>query len=397
MKLLVNVTSLTPPITGIGRYTHQLLSSLVRDDCIEDIRGFDALGCYNRQGLESLLHNADSPTGKIDNKISRVKKNLYPLLRTVARKIPGARAVRQQMQNRNKQRALKGYSGFVYWEPNYILQPVDAPSIVTIHDLSHKRYPQYHPEDRLSWLEEGLSDSINNATEVTTVSEFSRTEIQEFYGLKQEAITVIPPAVSPAFRQNYSNEYIESIKKHYDLPSEYILSVGTLEPRKNIVGLVKAYSLLAKNIRQRYPLVLVGCRGWQHLVDKDFQAMVRRGEVIVPGYVTQEHLPAIYSAASVFAYVSFYEGFGMPVAEAMASGCAVVTSNCASMPEVASGCAELVDPDNIESITAALQRYLEDSEYSKSRALEGRLKSEKFQWEYSAKHLVKLMEKMEAG
>jgi alpha-1,3-rhamnosyl/mannosyltransferase len=181
------------------------------------------------------------------------------------------------------------------------------------------------------------------------------------------------------------------VKQAYQLPEKFILTVGTLEPRKNTLGLMNAYGLLPSNVRKQYPLVVVGAPGWYQLTDeKKIQALVSKGEIRLMGFVAQCDLPLLYQAATLFSYVSFYEGYGIPIAEAMACGVPVVTSDRASMPEVANGCAKLVNPEDPDDIAQALQSYLEDENYRKRQGEQGRIKSLTYTWERSAEKLVEL-------
>ena len=271
------------------------------------------------------------------------------------------------------------------------MQAFSGPSVATIHDLSHLRYPEYHSTAMLRWLEKELPRTLKNATALVTVSEFSRNEISHLLSADKKDITIVPPGVAPEFRRRYSFDETQRIKQRYQLPEQFILTVGTLEPRKNTLGLMQAYGLLPAKLRKQFPLIVVGAVGWNKRTDqKKIEALVDNGDIRLMGFVAQQDLPALYQAASLFAYVSFYEGYGMPVAEAMASGIPVLTSERASMPEVADGCAKIVDPKDPEAIAEALKNYLEDQGYRQRQGELGKEKSLHYTWERSAEILMQL-------
>jgi len=397
MNLLVHTTSLIPPLTGIGHYTHQLLTHLSQDHRVRDIKAFNPLKCYSRQNLQKFLDALSHPPENANTKTTQSSSaRYYSALRKAVSYLPGERHLRQFVQQRLTGNLMARCKDYIYWEPSYILQPFDGLAVTTVHDLSHVRYPEHHPQKRVHWLESRLPDSLSRAATIVAVSNFSRNEIIDVFNIDPVRIKVIPPAVADTFRQPFTAQERYQLRHQYRLPSEYILSVGTLEPRKNIAGLIAAYGQLSPELRQKFPLVLAGDSGWHNeKTSSMLQPYLRRGEIIQLGYVPQNDLPKLYAAASLFAYVSFYEGYGMPIAEAMASGVAVVASDRASMPEVAAGCAVLVNPDDIDSITSGLRHSLEDSNDRNRRASIGRIKSASYTWQRSAEQLVELFSSLQ--
>ena len=392
MKLLVNATPLIPPISGIGRYTQQLLLSLLAEPGIQDIDGFVPYAFYNRQQLLNMAQELEHEQQTTANgttapafKIAQLKK--------IAKKIPAARYLKQQLQQAIIGGKIKQCKEHVYWESNYVLSPFDGAKVATVYDLSHIRYPDFHPSDRLKWLDKHLPKTIADADALVAISEFSKQEIISVFNVPAEKISIVPPAVAPVFRQQYSDSQLQQLRQTYQLPGQFVLSVGTLEPRKNIKGLVQAFSRLPQSLRKAYPLVLVGAKGWHTAeIEKVIKPLLSSGEIIILGYVTQPHIPLLYAAATVLAYVSHYEGYGMPVAEAMCSNTAVLTSNVASMPEVAANCAQLVDPNDIDQISEELNELLDD--HVKREALQQRAKqvSDNYRWENSAQRLLQVFE-----
>ena len=204
----------------------------------------------------------------------------------------------------------------------------------------------------------------------------------------------MPPAVSNDFRQKYSSVEVDAVREHYQLPACYILSVGTIEPRKNLAGLLAAFESLPDSFKASYPLVIVGCSGWlSEDIEQLMRPMLQKKQVVRLGYVPQHHLPVLFSAASLFVYISYYEGYGMPIAEAMCSGVPVITSNLSSMPEVAAGCATLVSPSNKEQIAQEIQELMENSSKRRDQIKRAKKKSDGYRWEDSAQTLVKLFQR----
>ena len=359
LSLLVDLTSLHAPLTGIGRYTLEILCQLAQRPEQVELRGFNDQRHYEPQALQALLAAVDAPQDDAPSLSSSLTHRAWPLAKRLLKHIPGARLARAGLHNKRIARASAQTEGSIHWQPNFILGAARGPAMVSVYDLSHVRFPHFHPPERLRWLDTGLASTLERADHVMTVSHFSKAEIIEVYGLPAERISVVYPGVAASFQRRCSEEELARVREQYKLPAQYLLSLGTLEPRKNLKGLIQAYATLASSLRQQFPLVLVGGQGWNHgETDELIARLESRGEVLKLGYVPQEALPQLYQNASAFAYVSLYEGFGMPVAEAMASGVPVMTSNCASMPEVAAGCAELVDPQDIDSISAGLNNLL---------------------------------------
>lgn len=387
MKLLVNSTPLIPPLSGIGRYTQQLMIQLLRDECIEDIDGFVPFAFYSRDTLLEMVAALDyQEKHHSDEKV--VNRSSLARWKSLAKKIPGARALKSRIQQLVVESKFKQFEDRIYWESNYVLAPFDGKKVATVYDLSHMRFPDFHPADRLRWLDKHLPNTIENADALVAISEFSKQELMSVFSVPKEKISIVYPAVSSNFRQTFTSEQIARFKKEYKLPEQFVLSVGTLEPRKNIKGLIQAYAELPKALRQAFPLVFAGGKGW-HMeeIEAALAPMLKNKEVIILGYVPQQDMPILYSAATIFAYVSLYEGYGMPIAEAMCSGTAVITSNTTSMPEVAANCCELVDPSNGDEIAQKLRELMEDAVLREQMEIKAKAASDAYHWENSARQL----------
>ncbi|MBY4676796.1 glycosyltransferase family 4 protein [Marinobacterium arenosum] len=390
MKIITNVASLMPPLTGIGHYTRELLSFLLTHPEVEDIRGMSPVKWYEREQLATLLEPDSSCAGSDSEPAKRLlRQSIRGQLVKVARRVPFARRAKQLLAERTARRRAAECDGYLYWEPNYLLLPVSNPAITTVHDLSHMVYPQFHPAERVKLLDQQLGNSLRQAKRVVAVSEYTRLQIEQAFDIPAAEIALVPPAVGDPFRLPHSTEALAGARQRYGLPDQYVLSVGTLEPRKNVEGLIQAYAALPAALRQGFPLVLVGAKGWMtEKLEALLAPMLKRGEVIRLGYVAQQDLPLIYAAASCMGYVSYFEGFGMPIAEAMASGTAVITSNTSSMPEVAGGAARLVDPSDCDDISQALLTVLEDDRLRREMEQRGRDIASQYTWQRSGETLL---------
>jgi len=207
-------------------------------------------------------------------------------------------------------------------------------------------------------------------------------------------ITVIPPAIDHQKFKKSSETQISRVKKRYGLKGDYILFVGNVEPRKNLVRVLGAYNNLAEDIRSTHPLVLAGSTGWN---DAEIQAKLAELDkknitVVTTGFVEADDLPHLYSGASVFLYPSVYEGFGIPVLEAMACGVPVISSKVSSLPEVAGNAAVLVDPLQVSEITEALQNVLTDTKLRKKMITKGYEQGKQYSWARSAQALRALIQ-----
>lgn len=389
IKLLVDITCLTGPLSGIGRYTLEILLQMAQCPEQVELRGFDDLRHYEPEALRCLLSAVNEPVALSPAASTTIEQRAWPLAKKVIKRIPGARQLRVNLHNKRIARASAQSQGGIYWQPNFILGKTTGPSMVSVYDLSHVRFPHFHPPERLRWLQQGLASTLDRADHVMTVSHFSKSEIVDAYGISPQKISVVYPGVGGSFHHRHSFEELAAVQSKYNLPPQYLLSLGTLEPRKNLKGLIQAYARLSPALRKRYPLVLAGGAGWNHSETDNLIAQLEsRGELIKLGFVPQALIPALYQNASAFAYVSLYEGFGMPVAEAMASGVPVMTSNCASMPEVAQGSALLVEPRSVESITQGLDKLLGDLNGVSRPSDAGRNVSHNYSWRVAADSLV---------
>ncbi len=259
-----------------------------------------------------------------------------------------------------------------------------CPTVVTVHDLSFALFPEFFRGANSVYLRLFTRISCRRAVRIIAVSENTRADVIRLYGVPGERIEAIPHGVDSAFRPRPSAEVAE-FRRARSLPEHFILFVGTLEPRKNLGRLVEAFARVrasANDLR----LVLVGGKGWYY--DPIFSAVERlnlQDSVIFAGYVPNSDLPMWYNAADAFAFPSHYEGFGMPVLEAMACGTPTVTSLASSLPEVAGDAALMVPPDDIHALADALYRTLTDTTLRQELRAKGIARAALFTWEETAR------------
>ena len=252
-----------------------------------------------------------------------------------------------------------------------------APMVTTVHDLVFRKYPETVDPLILKTQRKRLARIVKNQTHIIADSLSTKNDLVKIYNLPKSRITVIYPGIDARYTPQSKKE-IDRVKHKYHLPEKYYLSLGTQEPRKNLVRLVVACQTL------EYPLVLTGKQGWG-------QQVKEQDHILSLGYVDEADLPGLYSGATVFIYPSLYEGFGFPVAEAMACGTPVVTSEISSLPEVGGSASVLVDPTNIESIRDGIIRAEKEQEKRRQAGLQ---QSKKFTWEKTAKQVLEVYEKI---
>ena len=391
-QVIINLDPLMNPLTGIGHYTHALLTQVLAEPRLAQqtfkVCGFAGSRHYSASQLAACV-SAPPAGGQAPPSVPDVPSFSRPLwqqqMRAWVKRIPGSQPTYRRWLAWQSRQAFK--KADLYWEPNFIPVTLDYPFIPVVYDIAYLRYPEFIHPSNLQRLQQHLPQALQQARRVQTISEFTRQELIQAFDLPPEKIDIIYPAVSAAF-QPLTPEAQAQIRARYQLPENYVLVLGTLEPRKNISHLVQAYQALPPALQAAYPLLIVGGKGWQdgHLL-ADIQALEARGYARRLGYVPQADLPLILGAARVLAYVSRYEGFGMPILEAMACGVPVLTANTSAMPEVAAGAAHLVDPFSVAEITQGLAFLLEDAKACAQYRQAGLSRARHFHWAQSAQAL----------
>jgi alpha-1,3-rhamnosyl/mannosyltransferase len=238
--------------------------------------------------------------------------------------------------------------------------------VATLHDLSVLRHPQWHPADRVAFHEQHFGPVIDRCVHFLTVSEFTRQEVIRTLNVAPERVTRTYNGIRPWLRQLPGME-VAQVLRELGLPSSFLLYLGTLEPRKNILMLLEAYCSLPAAQRERCPLLLVGSWGWNTKAIADyFHKDARHKGVMHLGYVREKHLPAVYCAARALVFPSWYEGFGLPPLEMMACGGAVLASTAEALVETVGAKAHLIDPADKDGWRAAIARVIQDDDWQAS-------------------------------
>lgn len=280
---------------------------------------------------------------------------------------------------------------------NYFVPPfANGKSISVIYDTVVNDMPETMGGKTRFALKHTLKKSIKRAEKIITISQFSKERIMCNYGVSEEKIAVVPCGFrSDVFNGNYDSEKTEQVKRKYNIDGEYLLYLGTLEPRKNIERLVRAYAMVKKDLEDCPKLVLAGGNGWLYEgIFELVKALNLEDSVIFTGYVEDKDVPLLMSGAMIFCFPSLYEGFGMPPLEAMACGTPVITSNTSSLPEVVGDAALLVDPLSVESIALGIKKAVADKELRAEMSAKGLIQCKKFSWEKSAELFLDVINKI---
>ena len=270
---------------------------------------------------------------------------------------------------------------------NYYIPPgVKGKRVTIFHDMAYKVFPETVRTRTKMMLDSNMVQACKRADAILTVSEFTKSEVVKYLDVNPEKITVMPLGIRrERFHTGYSEDQVSKVKEKYHLPNDYLLYLGTLEPRKNISRLIEAYALLKQECADLPPLILVGRKGWMYdEIFEKIQKLRLESDVWSTGYAENDDVPVLLSGAMAFVFPSIYEGFGMPPLEAMACGTPVLTSNVSSMPEVAGDCAVLVDPFSVESIRDGLRRMVQDSDLRNELSKKGIQRAETFTWTRTA-------------
>lgn len=274
----------------------------------------------------------------------------------------------------------------VFHSPDFIPPCCGAARrIITVHDLNFLYYPEFLTAESRRYYSNQIGWAVESADHIIADSEATRLDLISMLGVAPDKVTTVYLAANPIFSMTYSREEIAETVKKYGMGYGFILAVGTLEPRKNLPVLFRAYKRLRDEFEISVPLVLVGSKGW--LFDEIYRTITDlelEKDIIHLSGVQDDQLAHLYRAASVLAFPSHYEGFGLPALEAMHSGCPVVASNRGSLPEVVGVGGVLLEPDDIDAWTNTLFSVMSGVELTKSLRLAGKEQAQKFTWDKTA-------------
>lgn len=391
LRVGVDLAVFRPPLTGIGNYQHGLLSAIVALDPEIALRGFNFPRWLSVDA--SYLSEIEKKTAHFETGLEAGKLHLVDRLAhetfVWARSNKNMRRMRDHARARifahnSQKQDLDLFHAFTYRPPGR----ASCPIIPVVHDLSTERFPNTHPEGRLRWMEP-VRALCEAAPLIHTVSNFSAEEIVEVYGIARDRIRVIHPGINPLFVDPTPvNE--GGLERLNLTQGSFLLCVSTIEPRKNLRSLIAAYAQTPQALRQHNPLVVVGAKGWG---EANFPAvtdmLLSEGSLRFTGFVSNRALKELYQGARALFYPSIYEGFGMPITEALACGTPVVASGVSSMPEAGGAQTRLVDPLDIDSWTKELVRAMDsDTDLDPTARSARQHYASQFTWEKAARETI---------
>ena len=371
MRLAFNATALLSPLTGIGQYGYHLTGELLNTPELKMDLFYSAF--WDDKRLVSDRRSF-SRFGPLIRKYLPYYHELSPLFR--------------QYKFTRQTKAVK-YD--VYHEPNYLPLRFKGPTVVTVHDLSWIRYPETHPAERVNIMNRYFEKALYQSSALITDAEFVRQEVIDVFGVKPEKITAIPLGVEPMFMPRNAQETAQVLSSHGLTHGKYFLTVGTLEPRKNLSLAIRAYSELPQSVRDQYPLVVIGMKGWHSSeIERSISPLVQAGYLRKLGYVPREDLAILMAGATALIYPSIYEGFGLPPLEAMACGIPVICSNVSTLPEVVGDAGILIDPRDETGLREHLHAITEDKKLWVDLSTRARERSLRFTWKNCAQQTIEV-------
>lgn len=375
MKVSLELQPCLRTKSGIGIYSYEISKALQSINNLELIG--DVFNFRDKRNIENYISD-------INFNINTCKVLTYGVYRRIWKYIP------------IKYNNLFDDKSDIYHFFDYIVPPrVKGKVVTTIHDLTYELYPSMVEKKTLNRIKKGIQYSIDRADKIITISESSKRDIINILNVDEHNIDIVPPGVDyNLFNKSYKESEKQGIRLKYKLPEKYILYMGTLEPRKNIESIVKAFDLFKKENdlnSKDIKLVIAGKKGWMFETIFDLVTKLNLGEDIVfTDYVDEIDKPIIYGMAKLFIFPSIYEGFGIPVVEAMAASVPVITSNISSLPEVAGDAAIMVQPRDSVSIAEYMNKILSDEVFSLELIKKGHIQAQKFTWEASALRLYEI-------
>ncbi len=384
MKIGIDISSATGEKTGVGYYTANLVEALSKIDTV------------NEYILYPFFYHMYCPDFK--SQVAPPQKNFHlrweKIYQKILVKIPG----------KTLGKILSG----LWYAPipkKWILGNVDilhsttfsAPRnhygqlIVTIYDVSFLTLPECHTESNRRHCLKGTRDAVRYADCIIAISNHGKQELVKYFGADPDKIVVTHLAAKDIFAPCGVEEQ-NRVREKYKIPRDFIFFVGSFEPRKNIETLIRAYANLPETIKTQHPLVIAGGKGW---LNSEIDALIKSlppDQIRRIGYVDEKDLPGLYSAAAVFVYPSLYEGFGLPILEAMSCGAPVITSNTSSMPEISGDAALLFYPHDVRQLTTLLIEVMGNENLRNELSRKGINRAGQFSWEKTARATLKIYE-----
>jgi glycosyltransferase involved in cell wall biosynthesis len=362
--------------TGIGEYTFELLSAIFKED--KDNNYF-------------LFSNSFKKTDK--NLLIWSQPNVYFISIRYPNKFVNL-ALALGLINVNQ---LLPEKIDIWYSPNinFLSLNKQTKHILTIHDISFELFPEFNTFKQRLWHKlVNPKKQCQEANIIVVPSENTKRDLIQYYQIEENKILVIYPGISPNFDVSEPKLKLQKtiIQKKYDLPENFILFLGSIEPRKNLLGLIKAFEKLPKHLSDKFHLLIAGGSGWKNkLVYECANSSKLRDHIKFLGYVADADKPALLAQANLFVFPSFYEGFGFPIIEAMKIGTPVITGNRSSLPEVSNNAAYYINPNNVSELTIAMKLILENSKLYEEYIKRGSELASKYNWNESAKKHLQIL------
>jgi glycosyltransferase involved in cell wall biosynthesis len=369
MRIALDGLPLTETLTGVGHYTLELVTHLANS--FEDDE-------FIVVSPRPFLRSIDKKTNRCRN-LRFIRSTVNPITRYWW-SIGLPRYIRKN--------EIDLFHGTNFEVP----LGVACPRVLTIHDLSHLLHPETFETRIVRRSRRRLPLMARAATMIVTPTEAVRGEVHEYLGIPLARLAAVPEA-SRAGVAFVEEEKSWPIRQRFGIADNFLLYVGTIEPRKNLLTLVRAFEQVRSRRPSSLQLVLAGRKGW--MVDDLFRYLKQSsgaGDVIFTGYVTDNELSALYSSCSLFVYPSLYEGFGLPPLEAMVCGAPVIASRIPSLSEVVGSAARLVTPNSVEELTAAIVELLDDVQQRQELSVAGKRRVAQFSWANTAREVHKVYE-----
>lgn len=363
LRVAFNGAPLLSPLTGIGQYSKSLLQGL---DMRADVSTLKFYGL----GWSEEIRKPGLP-GVASIRWKEIARKL----------VPNAYDIIRWGKQWRFSSGIQKFKPDIYHEPNFLAHRFDGPSVITVHDLSWIRYPETHPVARVRAMDKFFEPGLRRASRVITDSEFVKQELIELFGIRPEIIHPVLLGADGLFAPLDAVQTQTVLQGLSLTHGHYLLAVGTLEPRKNLQVALEAYASLPTKLRERFPLVLVGMKGWKTSnLEQKLAPMVASGQVRQLGYLSREDLATVMAGATAMVYPSIYEGFGLPLLESMACGVPVIASNVSSIPEVVGDGGLLLDPFDAQALAQKMVQLLENDVFRSQLADRALARSRLFSW-----------------
>lgn len=386
MRIIYNLNCIRAPMTGVAYYTLNMVLGMIQNHPNLEVFAFRNNQLLNKKQILALF----AETNSLSKKNSVWKNHLIEIINHSF----FARKTIQIQKNLRHQLTLKNnLRNTIYHEPNFVFLPHAGPKVLTVHDTSMFDCPEFLPKGRARFLQQQMRRSMQAADALIASCQFIKNQVLRLIDIDAKKIHIIAPGAQENFKPRDEHEVRASLEKFSLNYKNFLLCVATLEPRKNLVRLITAYKQLPQELQKQYPLVLVGNKGWMY---EELLSLTQNtsSNILLLRYIDEALLFDLYSSAKAFVYPSLYEGFGLPVLEAMQSGLPVITSNVTSLPEVCGDAGILVDPLDERAITNAIENLLTNENICNEQKEKSLARAKDFSWKNFSKQLIEVYQKI---